>query len=93
MTTKKLAYTAYKNADNKRVWVYWFSDRPEFVPGYWNLDDNTEAREWCEKMNEFVKAIQDLFRNYKDVEATIRYTMVALDFTIIEDFDPKYNAA
>lgn len=99
MATKSIAYTIFKNTENNnRVWVYWFSSKPEFVPGYWNIEtegiDNNSGLEWAHKMNEFVDALVSIGCSYKNIEATIRYTMVdGLGFEIIEDYDPKYVAA
>ena len=97
MTTKRTAQTIYENADGKRVWVFWLEDKPEFVPGYWDLDndgiENMPANEWCIKMNQFVDALKQIGCSYQNIETTIRYTMVdGLGFQIVEDYDPKYAA-
>ena len=98
MTAKTIAYTIFENAKRNRVWVFWFDSRPEFVPGYWDLEtkglDNPEGHEWCQKMNDFVELLEQAGTSRENIETTIRYTMVdGLGFSIIEDFDPKYAAA
>jgi hypothetical protein len=92
-----VAHTVYENAEGKRVWVYWMSSRPEFVPGYWDLDkdgiENKPAQEWCRNMNWWVRAMQELGCSYENLESTIRRTMAdALGFSIVRDYDPRYAA-
>lgn len=95
MTDKKqklFAYTIFENGAHNRVWVYYCVDRPEFVPGYWNLDtdgiENKAAQEWAKNGNEWVRAMQALGCSYDQMVAAIRRVMDAQGFKAIEEFDP-----
>ena len=95
MTDKKqrlFAYTVFENDDRNRVWVYYTIDRPELIPGYWNLDtdgiENETAHEWVKNGNEWVRAMQALGCSYDDMVDAIRTLMGKLGFSAIEEFDP-----
>lgn len=92
-TTKKLfAYTIFENADKNRVWVYYCCDRPELVPGYWNLDtegiENVTANKWAKNGNEWIRAMHALGCSYDEMVAAVRRVMDAQGFEAIEEFDP-----
>lgn len=90
MTSIDISYTIFKNAENNRVWVYWFRDKPEFIPGYWNLDteglENTTAQEWAKNANEWVRAMAALGCSYKEIGAAIGHMMDGLGFKLLEEF-------
>ena len=93
-TTEKLfAYTVFENDEHNRVWLYYCVDRPELIPGFWNLGtdgiENKTAQEWVRNGNEWVRAMQALGCTYDQLVDAIRTVMGKQGFSVVEEFEPE----
>ena len=76
--TTKTSYTVLKNSESKnRVWIYWFRNLPEVIPGYWNIEtdgiENKTAQTWAANANEWLRAMQSLGCTYEQmIDAIVR---------------------
>ena len=90
VTATKTSYTIFKHAESKnRVWVYWFRDMPEFVPGYWNIDtdgiENKTGQAWAANGNEWLRAMKALGCTYKQMGEAIERVMSKQGFVFEEE--------
>lgn len=87
------AYTLFEDSNGWRVWVYYTALRPEFVPGYWDVEneglENETARKWAKDMNDWMRSMQERGKPYEEMERRARDVMRNDGFMLVKEFRPE----